>query len=319
MTLLADFVTNKPLSFQRMRALLLEQGGGIQEGIIGAGDLLVAQRAAGATMTVDVSAGAGWVQVDTGTRNGISHVYSDAVANLPIAAAHATLPRVDQVVLRYNDSSLPTGAGDVPTLEVIAGTPTTGATLDNRTGAAALPNDCLRLADVLVGAAAGSITNAVIRDRRPWARGFNWGNRAAAGADFTTASTTLVSLAAGVLDGAFEKGANSFVEIEIEWEASINPAALGSLSLNIDGSSTRLGRWQGNAAAKTAMHIKYRDHLPVNLSIALPPGRHLWALQFNSSVGTSTSTITGSDGRVNPHVFVRETVMQPAAINAFTP
>lgn len=192
MTLTADFVTNQPLTFQRMRALLLEQGGNIREGIIGTGDFAVSQHGAG-NMSVDVATGAGWVQIDTGTRNGLSHVFNDAIASVAIGAAHATLPRIDQVVLQYNDSSIPAGVGgDVPTLRVLAGTATSGATLANRTGAASLPNDCLRLADVLVPAAAVSILTANLQDRRPWSLGQRLRAVAVTNGPTSTATTAAV-------------------------------------------------------------------------------------------------------------------------------
>src|SRR4051795_6181621 len=170
MTLVADFNRAVGVPFQRMRQLLLDQG--LQEGVVGATDLKVVQRGAGANQSVDVGTGFAWVQIDTGTRNGMGHVTSDATANLTLTASNATNPRVDQIILRHNDSSIPTGAGNVPTLEVLTGTATAGATLDNRTGAPALPNDCLRLADILVPATSTSVVTANIRDRRPWARGF---------------------------------------------------------------------------------------------------------------------------------------------------
>jgi hypothetical protein len=179
MALTADYVTNQPLTFKRMRQLLEDQGGGIQEGVVAKGattEFRVSQRAAGgANMSVDVQLGGAWVEIDTGALNGFSHIVSDALANVVIPAAHATLPRIDQIVLQYNDTAIPAGVGgDVPTLRVISGTATTGATNVNRTGAAALPNDCVRLADVQVDAAVASILDAKINDRRPWARGANW-------------------------------------------------------------------------------------------------------------------------------------------------
>lgn len=171
MTLIADWNINNPVTYARMRATMLESGGGLQEGVIGANDLKVAQRGAGANMSVDVPTGAAWVQIDTGTRNGLGHVYNDATANVTVTASNGTNPRIDQIILRWNDTSIPTGSGNVPTLEVLTGTATSGATLDNRTGAAALPNDCLRLADLLIPTSSTSVTTANIRDRRPWARG----------------------------------------------------------------------------------------------------------------------------------------------------
>jgi hypothetical protein len=205
MTLVADFNPAVAVTFQRMRALLLEGGGGLQEGVLGAGDLKVSQRAAGANLSADVAAGAAWVTIDTGARNGATHIYNDAVFNAgPFTAGHATLPRVDQVILRYNDSAIPTGAGNTPTIEVLTGTATSGATLDNRLGATALPNDCLRLADILVPAASTSVTTANIRDRRPWARGGHVFQIGSGGGNVTTASGSFVTLGAGLLDVRME-------------------------------------------------------------------------------------------------------------------
>lgn len=168
MPLTAPFVTGQPTTFRQIRRMAHLMG--IREGTDGG--LAVTQRGAGANMSVDVSTGNAFVQIDTGTRNGIVHVENDAVANVVIPAADATNPRVDQVVLQYNDSAIPAGVGgNTPTLRVVQGSPTSGANLSNRNGAGALPNDALRLADVLVAARATSIVSANIQDRRPMAHG----------------------------------------------------------------------------------------------------------------------------------------------------
>ena len=143
---------------------------GLQEGVYDAGDFKVTQRGAGANMSVDVAAGGAWVQGDDTARQGFYHLVNDATVNVAVSAAHATLPRLDQVVARIYDASV-AGGSNTPAIEVIAGTPTSGATLANRTGAAALPNGAVRLADVIVAAADTSITTGEIQDRRPWARG----------------------------------------------------------------------------------------------------------------------------------------------------
>jgi hypothetical protein len=171
------WVTNKPVAFQKHRFANSTE---MQEGVLDAGDYKVAQHAGVANMSVDVAIGKAWIQIDTGTRNGLAFAFSDALDNPALAASDATNPRVDQIVLQYNDTSIPAGVGgDIPTVRVIGGVPTAGATLDNRNGAAALPNDCVRLADVLVPAASTSVVTANIRDRRPWARGFSWSTSAA--------------------------------------------------------------------------------------------------------------------------------------------
>lgn len=169
MALIGDFVSGQNnVSYTRMRQLLEDTS--LQEGVFGAGDFKVTQ-ATGSNMQASVAVGSAWVAVDTGTRNGFAHVVSDAVATITLGGSNATNPRIDQIILRYNDAAVPTGAGNLPTIEPLAGTATAGATLANRTNAATLPADAIRLADILVPAASSAVTDANIRDRRPWARG----------------------------------------------------------------------------------------------------------------------------------------------------
>lgn len=165
MTLLTtELLPTKSYPFQTLRYLFGHLAN-VQEGVATATDLVVVPRGAGANMSVDVGAGAAWIQGDDTARQGLYHQINDATVNVPIAAADPTNPRVDQVYLQANDSSI-VGVSDTPTLAVVAGTPTVGATLDNRLGVAAFPNTAIRLADVLVGAGATSIVTAAIRDRR---------------------------------------------------------------------------------------------------------------------------------------------------------
>lgn len=168
-----DYLQTKQYSALRDR-IVLEHGGRVQPGVWDPNDYLVVQRALGANMSVDVGAGFALVDANNAGNNGLYHVQNDATFNVPITAAHLTLPRVDQVVLTVNDSVHGGASSDTPVLTTLDGTPTSGATLANRTGAvAALPANTLRIADVLVGAGVTSITTASIRDRRPWARGAN--------------------------------------------------------------------------------------------------------------------------------------------------
>lgn len=167
MTLLTpEFLQTQDYGADKLRHLL-EHVGSRGEGVSDYG-FAVTQRGAGANMSVDVPAGNGWVRGDSVARQGLYRIENDATANVAVGAAHATLPRLDQVVARIYDSSV-SGGSDTPALEVVAGTATSGATLDNRTGAAALPASAMLLADILVGAAATNIVNADIRDRRSFA------------------------------------------------------------------------------------------------------------------------------------------------------
>ena len=139
---------------------------GLGECVIGLPDYRVVQRAAGANMSVDVAAGSGYVRGDTAARQGLYHVVNDATVNVVVSAADSTDPRIDQIVLRVYDDSYDGSGDNMAELAVIAGTPTTGADLDNRDGAAALPDTAMRLADILVDAGATSIVDADIAGAR---------------------------------------------------------------------------------------------------------------------------------------------------------
>ena len=187
MTLLTpQFINTQTYTAKQWRAAMANLGV-IQPGIWGFGDMVVS---AGAGMTVNVAAGSAWV-LNYGTGNvGWYHVTNDAPVNVAVTAANGTNPRIDQLCLRIPDSvdggATPPSRGE---FFVQAGTATTGATLANRTGTAAPANNALRLADILVPAASGSISGANIRDRRPWARGAAL-RYLFTGGDFTNSSST---------------------------------------------------------------------------------------------------------------------------------
>lgn len=132
------------------------------EGVAAANDLAVAQRAAGANMSVDIATGEAYLQGDQVTNQGFYWALNDATYNLTgFTAAHATLPRIDRVVLRENDAFH--GSGDnIQSFAILTGTATSGATLTNTTGAVTPGNNELLLANVLLPAAATTITTANI-------------------------------------------------------------------------------------------------------------------------------------------------------------
>ena len=157
-------VTSAPWQQVNMPALDLRRwlyATGVQEGIRSSTDLTVVQRGAGANMSVDVGVGFAMVQGDSVTNQGLFLAYNDAATNAVVTAAHATLPRIDRVCVRVRDAFHGDAANDI-SFQVVAGTATSGATLVNLNGAAAVPASHLLLANVLVGAAVSSITNANI-------------------------------------------------------------------------------------------------------------------------------------------------------------
>jgi hypothetical protein len=157
--------------------------GALQPGVMDSGSFMVTQKGAGANMSVDVasSTGGGAYVKDSTVTTGLGLFYvtpTGSVTNVAIGANASGNPRIDRIVV-----------GLAGAVSVVAGTATVGATLNNLTGAAAVPSSSLLLADVLVANGAASITNSVIRDRRPWARGARVAvvrnANAAAGNDYT--------------------------------------------------------------------------------------------------------------------------------------
>lgn len=160
-----DFLQGGAYSAKAMRnATLLAPING--EGVATAGAFAVSQRAAGANMSVDIAPGDAYVRGDHVALQGLYHQTNDAAVNLPVSAAHATLPRIDLVILQIADAAV-FGVSNLPTLQVLPGTPTAGATLDNLTGAASLPLSAMPLAYILVPAASSTVTNANISSERP--------------------------------------------------------------------------------------------------------------------------------------------------------
>lgn len=148
----------------------------VGQGVADYDSFRVRQRAAGANMSVDIQTASvqnrAYIRDSNITDGGLYRVqFNNAtVTNLDVATADPTNPRIDSVYLCVEDSE-DVGGNNRGTARMVTGTATGGATLDNRTGVGAAPASMssFLLADILVAAAAGSVTNAVIRDRRPFA------------------------------------------------------------------------------------------------------------------------------------------------------
>lgn len=170
------FLQTKQYSAKMLRDVFLDAP--LQNGVVGASDLLVTQRGAGANKTVDVAAGSAWVRGTTSVRQGAYNLYNDATVSVAIAdnGAAAGNYRIDQIIARVYDSSDGGSAQDIGVIEVVQGTASNAAAsataaLNARANVGVLPAHSVVLADVAVVGGMTSITNAVIRDRRPWAHG----------------------------------------------------------------------------------------------------------------------------------------------------
>lgn len=141
----------------------------LQEGALGDG-LLVTPTTG---LSVSIAAGTGFVEGDEVADQGLYRIHtpisvpSAEFATGEIQAAHNSRPRLDQIVVQVLDDTHDASGDFAVQPMVLTGTATVGATLDNRSGAAALPDSCLLLADVLVPAGATTLVSGDIRDRRP--------------------------------------------------------------------------------------------------------------------------------------------------------
>lgn len=140
-----------------------------REGVFDQDGWQVTQASGGPSTTVEVKANVGLARVD-GTTDAQQGAYVVAphfeVAALDITAAHATLPRIDSVILQVLDSDFD-GSGEWEARVVLlTGTPTSGDTLDRPSGAPALPDSCLHLADLRVDPLDTTISDDQIRDYR---------------------------------------------------------------------------------------------------------------------------------------------------------
>lgn len=193
--LIPEYLQTKKYSALRVRQLLMNLP--IQAGVIGATDLKVSQRSTGANKTVDIAIGDGWVKGSFTARQGLYHVYNDAVVNLTVPDNASGNPRVDQVIAKVNDTTDGGGIADSAEFQLLQGTPTAGATLDNAAGTtsrAALPVSALRIAEFVTASGFTSITDGIIRDRRPWARGAHVAITHANTTDLTFSQTTFGSV-----------------------------------------------------------------------------------------------------------------------------
>lgn len=132
-------------------------------GVVGANDLTVSQRAAGANMSVDVAAGQCFIKGGSVANQGTYQCLSDAVTNVAISPNSSGSTRTDLIVAQIYDKQADGGTQYAWNIIALAGTTTT-------------PTSAIPLAQVAVANAATSITTANITDVRQRAStsGVNW-------------------------------------------------------------------------------------------------------------------------------------------------
>lgn len=173
-------------------------------GIVGYGDLKVTEKSGTPNMSVDVAGGRIFIPGSEATYQGTYFGENRGTTNLAIAASDPTNPRKDLIVAKVQDSAY-SGGTDAWSLAVVTGIP---AAVPAEPTA---PANSITLAMVDVLAAASSITNARITDRRvyggrswsePWGRvgqyttqSLNQNPGTGSLADVTSASVTFTAVA----------------------------------------------------------------------------------------------------------------------------
>ena len=137
-------------------ATSLRARGGIHPAL---GQEFIVTQAGSPNMTVLVESGVASIPGTESGSQGNYWVCNDAQVILNITAAHATLARIDLIVVNVRDQAY-SGANNDSQLQVIAGTPASSPV------APSAPNNSIIIAQVAVGAAVSSITNANITDTR---------------------------------------------------------------------------------------------------------------------------------------------------------
>lgn len=136
---------------------------GGRSGVLGRFHMIVAQRSAGANMSVDVGSGRAVIIGSDNVNQGAYHVWNDATVNKVIAAAPgAGQTRIDLVVARVEDAFY-AGSNNQWSIAIVTGT----AAATGSQVAPAAPSNSIILAQVTVGPSVSSITNANIADVRP--------------------------------------------------------------------------------------------------------------------------------------------------------
>lgn len=125
-------------------------------------------------MTARFSPGVAYIRGKNTADQGTYRQYRSVDTDISAPAAHGSLPRLDQIILRVMDYTHDANASQLyeGRLEWIEGTATSGATLDNRLGAKDLTalgessKSCILLWDYLMAAGTSSITFGNFRDKR---------------------------------------------------------------------------------------------------------------------------------------------------------
>lgn len=210
-------------------------GAGVTEGILTDLAYKVSQRAAGANLSVDVDADAGGVRVqgDSVSHQGLYVVApSSANLNVDIAAADATNPRNDLVILEVKDDTHDASGLNIARVRVVTGTPNASAAMTDAfgvNGTPALPSSSVPLAVVNVPALDTAITDSQIDDRR-----YRTAGKSIIATEESRTNTAygLLTTPDSVRNVVLAEGGLLAVGFQGLWKSSVASAGLAAIFLN---------------------------------------------------------------------------------------
>jgi hypothetical protein len=250
-------------------------------GILQPGDLALTQNGS-PNMSVNVAAGRCWIPgtslptVNPGggayNPQGSYFAENDAPVNLAISASDPSNPRIDTVICQVQDAAYVGSTNSVGPV-VVTGTPTSGATLANLTGAAAVPGSSLVLGYVLVPANATTIVTADLASTAAVLSlvglGYSGpiGGATVRGAVVNAGPGTRTSAAYGALSDAADQVAgivlptNGLIAVRYQaiWQESVAGAARAAIFLNgnqlqIQGTQSASGPLTSAAATNSGFN-----------------------------------------------------------------
>lgn len=281
----------------------LSREGLLQEGVVEGTALKVTP---GAGLNLNYATGTAWVTDDSAIVAGSTALIPISVtgASVTVGSAHATNPRIDQIILTL------TGYG-TGTVSVLPGTATGGATLANRTGAASLPAGAIRLADVLVPAlfAGPFVQNTHLRDRRPWARGAYAVVNPNGGGDYSIISSSFTDIGTSLSLRVECSGAPLVVILNATVGNGNNVQKEGKIRLMEDAAAILEEKTIYSPTGNFGIHTTFI------WSVAPTAGSHLYSFQWRTSDGTYTQAMR-RNGTDDPVLIIAEQVRQAATDNS---
>jgi hypothetical protein len=283
-----DFIPANSETFQAKR--YMDQVGSLQPGVFNPTDYQVTALSS-PNATVNAAGGDAWVQGQSIPFQGLYHQLNIGAVNVgPFTSNTTGNPRVDQVLLVTGDSSA-FGSTNIPSFVIATGTGTIGAQINTngasgyRAGAVSdatltsLYGSWLRLSDILIPTGGvPAITQSMIVDRRPWARGGNIYTGPLTGSQTGTSALAISSSAQRL-----ELGSNALCTFSLSVPDVNYSGGLVVLTIIQDG--TPAISFDVGPSSNSAWGI--------SIPFQSTPGSHLFSLSISNSISGQTANVSG--------------------------